>query len=357
MNFKLLTTWLGLPAGTAWPPDDRTLLGLPPGPADPFAVEKRAMELMDRLRPYQLAHPDLVTDGMNRLAQALVALTSGPAPPPPIPPTTRKLSKPPATKPAPPPPAVTTPAPAPAAFEAVEFALPGGASTTIPTEAEIVEAEVIEADVVEPDAVPAEVIAAPFARSRPQVETGPPVEIPAADFAPAAPEGFVVPAAGRREAYRDLARLRRLRRAWRKLRASVADPAEKLLGPAEVCNFLETVQEVRSALAAPGTGTDVFGPAGANVRAVVTHPQPLAVFRQLVPAQRQALARDWAIGLAATETRYGAVRGFLLKDAYGRRTARRRTQTIRRWFGRNPEWVLAALTFCWLGVAAVRAVR
>ena len=30
---------------------------------------------MERLRRYQLAHPDAVTDAMNRLAQALVCLT------------------------------------------------------------------------------------------------------------------------------------------------------------------------------------------------------------------------------------------------------------------------------------------
>lgn len=354
MNTKLLQSWLGLPPGGPWPPDDRTLLGLPAGPVDPFAAERRAMEMMDKLRPLQLVHPDLVTEGMNRLAQALVALsTAGPAatPVPATPPPTRKAPRPtvssaPTTRSAP-------PSPAPK-YEAVDFALPETfALRPEPLEAEVVDAEVIPAEVVE-----AEVISAPVAAPRPVRRPPEPESDPRlSDFAPPAPAGFVVPATGRREAYRDLARLRQLRRAWRRLRSSVADPAEQLPGPAEVCGFLETVAEVRRALAQPGTGDDVFGPAGAGVRAVARHPLALPVFRSLVPSQRQSLAREWAVGLAAIETRYGAVRGFLLKDAYGRRVARRRAVGVRRWFVRNPEWVLAALSLFWLGLAAGRVGR
>src|SRR5437763_2442544 len=58
-----------------WPPDHYALLGLPPGEVDLAAVEGRVLDRMERLRRYQLAHPDAVTDAMNRLAQALVCLT------------------------------------------------------------------------------------------------------------------------------------------------------------------------------------------------------------------------------------------------------------------------------------------
>lgn len=84
MDLALLRSWLDLPADAPWPPDPHTLLGVPPGPVDPADAESRALDRMDRLRPHQLLHPELVTEGMTRLAQALIAFTEAtPAPPPP----------------------------------------------------------------------------------------------------------------------------------------------------------------------------------------------------------------------------------------------------------------------------------
>src|SRR5580704_11862745 len=74
MSTELICAALGLPADR-WPPDHYALLGLPVGVVDPAAVEERVLDRMERLRRYQLAHPDAVTDAMNRLAQALVCLT------------------------------------------------------------------------------------------------------------------------------------------------------------------------------------------------------------------------------------------------------------------------------------------
>jgi hypothetical protein len=71
---ELICSCLQLPADH-WPPDHYTLLGLEPGEADIRQIEHRAQERMERLRRYQLTHADQVTDGMNRLAQALVCLT------------------------------------------------------------------------------------------------------------------------------------------------------------------------------------------------------------------------------------------------------------------------------------------
>ena len=58
-----------------WPPDHYTLLGLEPQETDTTQIERRVEERMEELRRYQLTHADQVTDGMNRLAQALVCLT------------------------------------------------------------------------------------------------------------------------------------------------------------------------------------------------------------------------------------------------------------------------------------------
>src|SRR5947199_7648642 len=77
MNLELVQRWLGL-AGS-WPPDHYTLLGLDRGRATPELVEQRALERMELLRRYQLLHAEEVTEGMNRLAQALNVLTDADA--------------------------------------------------------------------------------------------------------------------------------------------------------------------------------------------------------------------------------------------------------------------------------------
>src|SRR5438270_10198750 len=74
MSSELICSALGV-SPDRWPPDHYALLGLPVGDVDPAAVEERVLARMERLRKYQLAHPDAVTDAMNRLAQALVCLT------------------------------------------------------------------------------------------------------------------------------------------------------------------------------------------------------------------------------------------------------------------------------------------
>src|SRR5262249_24516763 len=74
MSAELICSTLGLPVDR-WPPDHYELLALPRGPADAAGVEAHVLDRMERLRRLQLAHPDAVTDAMNRLAQALVCLT------------------------------------------------------------------------------------------------------------------------------------------------------------------------------------------------------------------------------------------------------------------------------------------
>ena len=74
MNQELLCTWLGLPK-TAWPPDPWTLLGLPRDPQEASVIERHVHERMCKLRHYQLSYPEEATEGMNRLAEAFIALT------------------------------------------------------------------------------------------------------------------------------------------------------------------------------------------------------------------------------------------------------------------------------------------
>jgi hypothetical protein len=74
MDHELIANWLQLPPGK-WPVDHYTLLGLSPGEPDLTRIEQHVHERMERVRRYQLIHPESATEAMNRLAQALVCLT------------------------------------------------------------------------------------------------------------------------------------------------------------------------------------------------------------------------------------------------------------------------------------------
>jgi hypothetical protein len=74
MNHEVIFTWLGLPPAS-WPPDHYQLLGLNQGEGDIQRIEQEVHERMERVRRYQLSHPEQATEAMNRLAQALVCLT------------------------------------------------------------------------------------------------------------------------------------------------------------------------------------------------------------------------------------------------------------------------------------------
>src|SRR5262249_42200193 len=75
MNQELISKWLGLAAENGLP-NHYALLGLPPGEKSIERIEQQVHERMERVRHYQLSHPEEATEAMNRLAQALVCLTN-----------------------------------------------------------------------------------------------------------------------------------------------------------------------------------------------------------------------------------------------------------------------------------------
>src|SRR5437660_765809 len=75
MSHACICDWLGLPA-EAWPPDHYRLLGLPPGEGDAARIEQQVHDRLEKVRRYQLLHPEHATEAMNRLAQAFVCLTN-----------------------------------------------------------------------------------------------------------------------------------------------------------------------------------------------------------------------------------------------------------------------------------------
>ncbi len=75
MDTDLICRWLNLPPGS-WPPDHYTLLGFNRGEGDALRAELVVQERMQYLRQFQLTHPELATEAMNRLAQALLCLSN-----------------------------------------------------------------------------------------------------------------------------------------------------------------------------------------------------------------------------------------------------------------------------------------
>lgn len=336
MNTDLLRNWLALPPG-AWPPDDRTLLGLKPGPLSALEVEQQALAQMEKLRPHQLVQPDLVTEGMNRLAQALITLTEE-------------------------------------ANRTQVTISPKGASRK-PDDADIVlDASKVPGAVTQPIILEAEVVSVPklldvpkaekpkkrqrapkarkkksAKRRRPQSESA--VDIPTIE---PLPPGMTYSPAERRKGYRKLAEMRRVIRAWEKLQPYFAAPSEAVDTPGVVFGFVESVRACRKAVAVDGD-TDWFEDHGGHVLSVVQHPLSLAIFRNLVVKQRQDVATDWARATAHLRGRYLGLREEMQKTK-PKKVWGAQAREIGRWLRANPEWALGLLVVLAVTVAFIRSV-
>lgn len=314
MDTNLLCSWLGLPPGP-WPPDDRALLGLKPDGIDPAEVERRALQLMSKLRSHQLVHPELVTEGMNRLAQAMLAVT---------------LS------------ASAAPVAEPPSEAAFDLRPKSGTTAAIVAAVPVLDAQPLEApiELQEPSAPalpglrPSQVVAPP-----PAIDTVPDVQIATTRVA-------------RRAAYRELAGLRALVRAWEQLRSSFGTPTATLPSAAEVFDILEGIAHVRDAAAHPGLRVTVVQDAAPRLAAILRQPLAVGVFRSLTSAQRHTVARDWVKAHSLFTGR--AVR---LRQALRKSRPRRPLLTgkgLEAVLGNNPEWVLVLAMAAVFTVAVVR---
>jgi hypothetical protein len=333
MNLALLQQWLGLPAGP-WPPDDRTLLGLPAGAVDAALAEQNALARMETLRPHQLLHPELVTEGMNRLAQALIAV-SAPAPSP-------------------------APVGAPVAFDDLPDlsqprpnAPPQAAPLPLPpptgevADAEVADDEVVEAEVVELPPPP------PVPPPRPLVQLEADPLVLADDDLPPPPAGTTATRADRRKLYRELAFLRRLRRAWERIGPVAGGPSEPVRSAEAVYLVLVTRRELLRMFDLRPDLTDALDRGGRLVTAVFTQPHAAAVLRDLVPSQRSAVAADWATGRVALFARYSALRR-QVKATRPKRWGVRLAAKVGDFFRHNPEWVLMLLTLLLVALGMAR---
>lgn len=323
MNTALLRDWLRLPPGP-WPPGDRELLGLPAdGPVDATTVELKALERMDELRPRQLVQPDLVTEGMNRLAQAMIALTANAPAAPAAPRRPKKIKE-------------VTPVETrrPDYDVRLDFDGPSAKLVTasINPRPAVLEAEVIGFAEPARDEIPESVAV-------PTVESNGPSLVELIEV-PDSPTGMVTPPAPRREGYRELVAVRRFRDAWDQFRLLLGDPSERLTTPAKIAAYLDAVTALRFAFRIFGGRLFTMpDSAGQLVLSVVCHPVPLALLRDLVPSQRLALARDWAVAHGMIEAKRRQFRRAMNATRH-RRPIQRAFRRVTRSLGRNPEWVL-----------------
>lgn len=354
MKTESLRTWLGLPPGP-WPPDDRTLLGMPAGPTTAIDVETRAMAQMDKLRPYQLTSPDVVTEGMNRLAQAMIALSDeanrrasvggilGPATP--------KRFAPPLSK------------PAPKRDDAADLILDAdqlnpapqsSAATNHPglepevMDAEVLDAEVLDAEVLGQPDIPLIRTDAPRANPRPKSVAVPAIVVQA-------PPGATYNPAERRKGYHDLVSLRKLVLAWEKLQPYVASPSEPLDTPAAIFGYLQAAQDCRERLMNRRHLRLWFTKHGRIVLGVIRNPVGMTVLRELQPKQRKRLALDWAHATAAL---YGYREGLReeLRSTRPKSYSRKLLRELRFWMRDNPEWLLGCAAAVVLGIGLIRTI-
>lgn len=346
MNFELIRSWLELPPGP-WPPDHYTLLGLPVGQADVAIVEPRVLMRMELLRRHQLLQPDLVTEGMNRLAQALITLTD----------LTGKLAYDAQlgvssllvahAVPAPAPLPESDPDPVIIAAPLLEDEpLEPEALHTHPTE--LTQEIVLPAELL----VPYEVVPAPVVPLRKPVRPRPAERV--VEAVPVV-RPWPTPASSRRWIYSRLALIRKSIRAWNGLRPVLLDPQDPLDRPGRILLLLEGSLAIQPHLPSLRGVVGGTNEPGGLVAALVRQPLLLDTMRRLLPEQRQALARDWRLALVELEGEYHRLRQLAVEE---RKKAEGvpRVPAFVRWLRAAPELALAGFALFILFISLVRAL-
>jgi hypothetical protein len=338
MSRELLCSWLEVPQ-TPWPPDYYALLGLPPGQGSTETIEQRVLERMEKLRRYQLLHPEPVTEGMNLLAQAMIRLTD--------PQTRRDYDQQQGLK------STAEPIPSEDAPMAQLIEVPAAApSSTRPGRPALRETYGFEAD-IEPGPAP-DILIPELADDRPAPPTeeepdepGPPPMEP--------PPSRQRLAESRRPFYADLVRIRRVLRVWENVRTYLDDPEKAFARRTETVAFMACLAELRPLLP---TVSDLVGSSnqpGSLVAALARQQVVVEMLRSLLPSQREALARDCRQAHYLLLDRYRDLRAEMRRQT-AKNFARRVCYPIRREIVARPEWLILALGLAALVIAFVRSV-
>jgi len=416
-DYRLLRQWLHLEPEGPWPPPAWELLGLSLGAAsaasvslDPRAIEGRVLERLDWLRPYQLKYPELVTEGMNRLAQAFLELTqrSGGEKPAPTASSASSASSAPAAGPA-----------FPAEGEAESDWPDMGADTLfeVPESASFPAAPPFSSAEAGPVPVAAPVSPPSFpagngAESRPPplpMAEGPAGVAPATPGRPDMPQSAPSSAGGplppplptppyplaplppslptppyplaplpppplpavpplareaerladrqrRRALYRRLVQLRRLRRAWEEVGEILAN-APLLDNPLSLLRFHAVHRRLRASLSHLKDLWPMAGPVdGAQAAALLRQEQAVPILRELEPEQRLRFLLDWRRGERHLAGLYQQLWEQLQKERQARHRRRLGTRLLGRLlrFLTWPETVLVLALLLALCVLSLR---
>ena len=369
MSHDLLRTWLQLSA-SSWPPDHYTLLGLRPGEGATDEIEMRVLERMDMLRRYQLLHPEQVTEGMNRLAQAmncLMDLDSRRAydaklnlSPPPLP---KNRSTPPSMG-IPVGSVIELPPPLPPSSKPTVVAESGSPSRpTVLRESSSTPAPRLE-KVYTPGDEPPPINEPPITPELIEEEDEPlqleDIEELEESFEdeesrPSKKKSKRVDPEERRPFYSELARIRRVLRIWKQLRQYLADPEKAFNRRTDTVGFMTCLSDLRALL--PTVSDLVGGPdqPGNLIATLAKQSLVVEMFRSLLPSQREALAHDCRTGHFRLSERYEEIRAELFRQT-AKPLLRRVWYPLLRELGRSPEWIVLGLGCAALLIALIRSL-
>ncbi len=257
MDHNLLCSWLGLPAG-CWPPNHFALLGLDPGASDADAIEASVHERMGILRRYQLTNPELATEAMNRLAQAMICLTD-------------ERSR--------------------VAYVAELRAQTYSANLEPPP---------FQARISDTAPAPLE----EFAQAEPPT---PPVAQPRIEpFPVVAVELAAVHT--RRDLYFRIARTRQIQHLWERVGVHLNSSRQRLNRPTEAAELISRMQALPRMIASFPSRLGQAGQPGYLVLALSRQQLIVPTLLTLLPSQRVALARDWEAGKQYLAEQYRLLR-------------------------------------------------
>jgi hypothetical protein len=371
VDTSAICSWLGIPPDQ-WPPDHYALLGLEAGASDVEQIEQNVHQRLERVRHYQLTHPEAATEAMNRLAQAFVCLTDPqakraydrlllgeppePEPEPPAVPTSA-AEAPPAVPPQKAPvawPAAPTDTPVPASQQRTVLDVSLGDTAErlpppplVPTLAAVEEIEAPELIDLAAEEAPPAAVAAPAAAPPPAEPIDPVLET--ARSSEPARRGLGT----KRALYYRVARTRSLLTAWSRAGKYFNDPKRKLSRPAEARELLDLLAAIRRLLENFPPLLGQAGQPGYLVVALARQQVIVPTFQTLLPSQREALARDWAAGqkllLAHKDFLRQELRGLRRKTSLGRAL-----RATRAFLNEHPAGLLVVLGLLAVAIALWR---
>jgi hypothetical protein len=169
----------------------------------------------------------------------------------------------------------------------------------------------------------------------------------------ATPPGLIFAPPDRRKAYRELVQLRKLRAEWETIGPLVGNPNEGFVTAESVYLMLVTKRQLQTLMSNHPVGDQVLQPDCTIVLNLLNSMNPATTVRDLVPSQRERVARIWKVGQVKIDECYRALRESL-------RRSTPRHPWVRHWHGfvnafrENPEWILIVLAGLVVMVAVIR---